>query len=322
MLNKQEVQAVRALKTVARDEKVKSYIQESTELYPLFLRAAKRYIAGERREEAVYKAKKLLAKGHLVSLEYIGENMRNEEECLRAKEEFSALIKEVGANSSSSTISLDLSHIGLSVDKELAYQHLKQLINEAKTYDLTLMISMEESTKTTQILDIYKRSLEEHGLNLGITIQAHLNRSVQDIKDLIQYPGKIRLVKGAFQEPKEIAIPRSEELNKRYLMLLEQLIAGEKSVSVATHDKAIIQEIKKQGYLGCQDVEVEMLYGVQPELLKQLRDQNYKTRVYLTYGKEWYLYVCHRLAEYPPNIYQAITDITLPSFTEEGEVHD
>jgi proline dehydrogenase len=322
MLSNEEIQAAIALKKIARDERIKSYIQQSPDLYPLLLRAAKRFVTGEKRQDGLAKAKQLMAKGYLVSLEHIGENTRSREDCLRAKEEFMVLIKEAGSSLLTSTISLDLSHIGLSLDPELAYQQLIQLVIEAKAYNLTIMISMEESTKTSQILDIYKRSVEHHS-NIGITLQAHLNRTIQDINEIIQhhqkgrYSGKIRLVKGAYQEPTDIAISRSEKLNEKYLSLVERLVEAGCSISIATHDEAIIQEVKHRGYLNLEYVEVEMLYGIRPDLLRDLKDQQYKTRIYLTYGREWYLYVCHRLAEYPPNIYQAISDMVIPTRTDQ-----
>ncbi len=125
----------------------------------------------------------------------------------------------------------------------------------------------------------------------------------------MQYPGKIRLVKGAFQESIDIAMIRSEELNKRYLAYVDQLVNANHPLSIATHDEMLIQEIERSQYLDNSNVEVEMLYGVHPTLLNELRRKDYRCRVYLTYGNEWYLYLCHRIAEHPENLYLAVTDI-------------
>lgn len=239
MFYKAEQEAAKALKLIARNEQIKTYIQQSPELYPLLLQAAKRYITGETREEGIAKAKELVLEGYSVSLEYIGENTRSEEDCIRAKDEFANVIQDVASHAIEATISLDLSHIGLSVDSDLTFHNLKQLAELARQYNLSIMISMEESAKTDQILHLYKKMAEQYP-NVGITIQAHLIRSISDIHELLHYPGKIRIVKGAYQEPSEIAVPRSKALNDCYLQLVKLLVEAEHSISIATHDKEII----------------------------------------------------------------------------------
>lgn len=312
-----ELEAVDALKSIARNEHIKAFVEESAELYPLLQRAAKRFVTGETREEAIHRAEELMANGYLVSLEYIGENTRTEQECVSAKDEFVSLIRSVGQHSVRSTISLDLSHIGMSIDTDLANEHLNKLAEEARQHGLTLMISMEESAKTDRILNIYKK-IALNFYNVGITIQADLYRSEYDLKELLNYPGRIRLVKGAYQEPTDIALPRSKELDIRYLQFIDMIAKAEHPLSIASHDIAVIEEIRNRKYLRRSHVEVEMLYGIQPELLKTLKDDGCEAKVYLTYGQEWYLYLCHRLAEYPPNIYVAIADIVHPNRTQNS----
>jgi proline dehydrogenase len=297
-----------ALKSIARNLEVKKYIQQSPELYPLFQRSAKRFVTGESKEDGISVGDKLLHKGYRISLEYIGENTVNREECVRAKDEFIALMKECGNRGLNSRISFDLSHIGLSVDHELAFQNLLEMAEEAEKHDLSLMISMEESGKTDQILTIYKRVVVKY-TNVGVTLQAQLHRTLSDLKDLLEYSGAIRIVKGAYQEPPDICIPRSEKLDQRYLELVDLCVKVGHQVSIASHDEAIYKQIIERGYLQNPYVEAEMLYGIRPELCKQLKDDGLPVRVYLTYGVEWYLYLCHRIAEYPPNIYVAITDM-------------
>ncbi|MDQ0862041.1 proline dehydrogenase family protein [Bacillus sp. V2I10] len=303
-----EKQFADSLKSIARNLEIKEYIQQSPELYPLFLSSAKRFVTGESREDGVSIGDKLIHKGYCISLEFIGENTVNKEECVRAKDEFIALMKECGNHGISSRISFDLSHIGLSVDPELAYQNLLEMAKEAQSHGLSLMISMEESAKTDQILSIYKRVVVEYS-NVGITLQAQLYRTLNDLNELLNYPGVIRIVKGAYQEPSDICIPRSDKLDQRYLELVDLCVKAGHEVSIASHDEAIHKQIIERGYLQNPHVEAEMLYGIRPELCKQLKDDGLPVRVYLTYGVEWYLYLCHRIAEYPPNIYVAITDM-------------
>ncbi|MBA4495938.1 proline dehydrogenase family protein [Paenactinomyces guangxiensis] len=317
MFTNEELLAADALKSIARDQQIKKYIQQSSDLYPLLLRAANRFVSGETREEGIKKALELSARGYMVSLEYIGENTKTIDDCVYAKNEFLALIKEAGSQLTETTVSLDLSHIGLSVDSDLAYKHIDELAREAKRLNVSIMISMEEAAKTDKILDVYKK-VSEYYRNVGITIQAYLERSVTDMKELLHYPGKVRVVKGAYQETEGVTIPRSQNLNERYLHLVDLLVQANHAVSIATHDETLIREMHKRDYLSLPHVEVEMLYGIRPDLLKQLKEDHFKARVYLTYGTEWYLYLCHRLAEYPPNIYVAIADIVNPSDSDQN----
>lgn len=308
MLKHEEIRFSNALKSVARNGEIKNYIQNSQELYPLFIRAAKRFVSGETRLDAINKAKELIAKDYLISLEYIGENTTNVDECHAAKEEFISLIHQLGANGIQSTISFDLSHIGMSVDRELALKNLKEMAQAAELYHLNLMISMEESEKTDRILDIYKEVASTYK-NVGITLQVHLKRSLDDLNELFKYPGKIRIVKGAYQEPADLKIGRSEELNNRYLEFIRVGVEAEHPISIATHDEKLLEKVFEQGYLKHSNVELEMLDGVRSDLIKNAKNEGYKARVYVTYGTEWYLYLAHRIAEYPPNIYTAVSDI-------------
>jgi len=317
-MKKAEELVIKALKSAARDEQMKHAVQQSMELYPLLWKAAKRYVTGEKKKDALQMALKLIAKDYQVSIEFIGENTTDLVECQKVKDEFLQLIERMGASSMKQTVSLDLSHIGLSINAELAYKHLVELARKANQYEIALMISMEESSKTSDILDIYKRVASQFS-NVGITLQVHLYRTEEDIQQLIQYPGKIRLVKGAFQEPIDVALQRSEALNERYLLFAEQLINANHPISIATHDDVLIQEMEQRQYFNQSNVEIEMLYGIRPDLIHQLKAKGFRCKVYLTYGSEWYLYLCHRLAEYPENLFLAIADIINPSIVTRSE---
>lgn len=315
-----EFQVAKAIKSIARNQQIKSYILKSDELYPLLLHVAKRFVTGENRNDGIVTAQKLIEKDYLISLEYIGENTVNVKECQNAKNEFLELIDEMGSLSMGQTVSLDLSHIGLSVNPETAYIHLLELARKAQKYGITLMISMEESAKTNDILEIYKKTTEQFS-NVGITIQTYLSRSMNDIKKLIHYPGKIRLVKGAYEESSDIVMLRSEELNNRYLELVEFLIDANHPLSIATHDEMLLREIENRQYLQHPNVELEMLYGIRPDLLKNIKEKGYNCKVYLTYGNEWYLYLCHRIAEYPENLFLALTDMIDSSLAEKTSLY-
>src|SRR5699024_3017623 len=270
---------------------------ESDLHYSLLWKGARRYIAEESRLEGIAKASEVVEKGYRISLEYIGENTTSLEESQKAKEEFIMLIEEMGSQAINETVSLDLSHIGLSIEPKIAYHHLLKIAKKASLYGILIMISMEESSKTDAILNIYKQVSRKYE-NVGITIQAHLFRSTQDIKELMGYPGKIRVVKGAYKEPENLALPRSKQLNNRYIDIVEQLMEANHSVSIATYDIEILEELEKRNYFHLPNAEIEMLYGIQPQLLEKLKNKDYPCKIYLTYGKDWYLYVCHRIAEH------------------------
>ncbi|MFB7305261.1 proline dehydrogenase family protein [Heyndrickxia sporothermodurans] len=303
-----------ALKSIARNQEIKAYLQNSKELFTFLMKGANRFVAGTARAEGMERAIYLYNKGYQVSIEFIGENTTSEEESGYAKNEFIELIKELGANQIKGTVSFDLSHIGMMISDSFTYSNLEELAKAAQENDIQLMISMEESQKTDKILSIY-RGISKLYTNVGITLQVHLLRSFSDLKELMQLPGRIRLVKGAYQEPEGIFIPRSEELNKRYIDFVSVCIESDHPLSIATHDKNLLMDLKKKGYLQSQNVEVEMLDGVCSDLLRTFKDEDIQSKVYVTYGTEWYLYLVHRIAEYPPNVYTLISDII-----EQGDV--
>lgn len=303
-----ELHAQEAIKKIARNKKIKAYIQENKQIYSLLRKGARRYITGEKRFEGIKIAQKLFTEGYRVSLEYIGENSLTIKESVKAKEEFLHIINDFSTHTIKQTVSLDLSHIGLTINPKIAEENIIEIAEKASMHNITIMISMEESDKTEDILSIYK-NVSKMFSNVGITIQAHLYRSREDIKELLTYPGKIRVVKGAYKEPTDIAIPRSNALNENYLYIVEQLIRANHPVSIATYDEAILDEFERRNYFQLPNVEIEMLYGIQPNLLKKLKNKGYPCKVYLTYGNDWFLYVCHRLAEHPENVYQFISNI-------------
>ncbi|MGO4542193.1 proline dehydrogenase family protein [Paenibacillus sp. 2TAB19] len=305
-----EKQFSAALKSIARRDDLKAYVERTPELYVLLQQAASRYVTGETRQEGVAASRRLAGEGYKLSIEYIGENTSDADECEAAAAEMKALIQDLGRAGLPARVSFDLSHIGLSLDKELAYSHLMDLAANANAVgaEIELFISMEESSKTEDILSVYTSAATTYS-NLGITLQAHLNRTPQDLEALADSRRRVRIVKGAYQEPEDRAIHRSPALNERYLELVECAIRQGHHVSIATHDEAIVDEVLKNGWLSHGHAEFETLYGVRPELGSKLKADGHSVRIYLPYGHEWYLYLCHRIAEYPPNLYRAVIDI-------------
>ena len=304
--------AAAALRRLARDERVKAYIESDPVLFPLLLRAARRYIGGTTRAECLETVATLNAAGHAATIDYMGESTRDAALAEREADEFVALAAEIAQRGLDSSLSLDLSHIGLAVDAQLALANARRIAAAAHDIGAELIISMEGSERTDAILEVYRALCAEFS-NLGIRLQARLHRTAEDLPEMLALPGRVSLVKGAYEEPLEVAYPReSEELAERYRAYARRMIASGHRVSIATHDASIHADvhdyIEAEGLRG-QPFEFEVLVGLGDAQIDQLRRWGYPTRVYVVYGSEWYLYVCHRLAEEPARIYQALADI-------------
>ncbi len=320
-----EALAVVALRRIARDESIKAYVQQDLLLHQVLLRAARRFIGRETLAECIETARALNAEGFAITIDYMGESTRDEEVAREATKEFLKIVREVSARGLDSSVSLDLSHVGLVVDRELAFENATLLARAAREAGLEVMISAEGSERTADILETHRRICEDHD-NVGITLQAYLYRTPQDLREALGRPGRIRLVKGAYEEPRRLAWPRGARVDIAYRELAEELLASGHACSISTHDPYLLEHA--HGYVAANDlarepIEFEMLKGVEPDRLRTMRDRGYRTRTYLPYGEEWYLYLCHRLAEHPPNIYRAVYDsvgFDGPNLAAEGSL--
>lgn len=302
--------AALALKGVARDESLKEYVANEPALHDVLLRAAMRFIGGEQLGECLQETREINDNGFATSIDYMGESTRDARIAEEATREFEHVVDAISEQNLDSSISLDLSHVGLVLDADLCYQNASTLAAKAQKAGIEMMVSMEGSERTDEVLAMYRR-LSERYSNVGITIQVYLHSTQQTLKRMLEYPGRIRLVKGAFEEPKTIAMPRGEEIDAAYRAAVETVLASRHPCSIATHDPVLLEHahaVVSESGSDASHVEFEMLKGVELDRLRQMRDLGYRSRVYLPYGEEWYLYLCHRLAEYPPNIYQAVAD--------------
>jgi proline dehydrogenase len=310
-----ELEAAERLKQVALDEEIKGFVLGHPPLYQSLLQAALRFIGGETLSDCVETAKLLNQQGFAVTIDYMGESTRDADMAQQATQEFLRAIEAISEQNLDSSVSLDLSHIGMVIDAELGYKNACILAEAAQSAGLEMMISMEGTDRTNSILEIHQRLCETFD-NVGITLQAYLHRTPDDLESALQRPGKIRLVKGAYATPDGLAKPRGAELDRSYRQLMERLLTSGHQCSIATHDPALLdpmplkyahQFVREQG-IEPDHIEFEMLKGVTQERLEAMKSYGYRTRVYLPYGREWHLYLCNRLAEHPPNIYQAIAD--------------
>jgi proline dehydrogenase len=301
------------LRRWALDEELKQRVMSSP-LAIVAARIARRYTAGDTVDDAITVVRRSLARGHLVSVEYAGESVRDEEVAVTETNVFLDLIGRLQASGIAGNVSLDLSHVGSLVDPGLALRNARRLATALEALGTTLMLSAEGSDRTDLTLDLYDALSRDHA-NVGMTLQARLHRSPDDLDRLLDQRGPIRLVKGAYAEPESIAHPRgSAELHEAYLDLADRLIASGHGTSIATHDTDLIGAIvqRHRGLAGARHVEFEMLLGLGTEALDQLRRDGFATREYAIFGGEWWLYVLNRIAEEPVRVFDAILDAAAP----------
>jgi len=304
--------AADALRRVARDERVKAYIENDPVLFPILLRAARRYIGGTTRAECLDTVAALNAAGHAATVDYMGESTRDPDLAERETAEFVRLAADIGRRGLDSSLSLDLSHIGLAIDPRLALANARRIAAAAREIGTEMIISMEGAERIEAILEVYRALCAEFD-NVGVTLQARLRRTEEDLPAMLALPGKVRLVKGAYEEAPDIAYPReSAELAACYRDYARRMLTSGRPVSIGTHDASIHDDVDRfvtERDLRGGPFEFEALVGLGDAQIDRLRRQGYQTRVYVVYGREWYLYVCHRLAEEPTRLYRALADL-------------
>lgn len=298
-----------ALKKAALNEEAKNFVLQHEPLYKALKRAANRYLGGETLTEAVASIRELNCAGYSVTTDFMGESIRNEADAREAAAEFVRFAKAIKTEGINSSVSLDLSHIGLLVSNELALENLGLICQTAAEANQEVILSMEGTDRTDQILNVYQAALPQCP-NLGITVQAYLHRTREDFQHLLQLPGSIRLVKGAYSTPAGLSLVRGSELDDIYLQYAEQLLAADHPCAIASHDEKIHRETVKliDRYQPTHYV-LERLLGISNLELREFQEQGYQCRIYLVYGKEWYLYLCNRWAEYPLNLFRGLADI-------------
>lgn len=302
-----------ALKTAATNEQAKHYLLNNPLLYGILRKAADRYIGGETLEQTLVKVEEANKDALKCSIEYMGENISQGKDAIAAKDEFLRISSSIAAKDLNSTISLDLSHIGMNVSKELCLDNLLEICSAGTRSGIEINISAEGPHQTDRVLEIYKQA-SSFSNNLAVTLQAYLYRTREDFDELKTLPGRIRIVKGAFGTDPGISINRGKELDRVYLSYIDELLQSGHKCSIATHHHQIQQEAKKMvdHYRPDRaDYEFESLYGIQQENLLNLKAEGYMTKLYFVYGKEWYLYLCNRLSEYPMNLFRALADISI-----------
>ena len=263
---------------------------------------AQRFIAGDTLDEAVSAARKLNDLGMSVSLDHLGEHVQHIDEAVRATKSYHACLEAIDDAGLDANISVKLTQLGMGLDDEEAARNLDQLASTARSIGTTVTVDMEESAHTATTIDIYERVQTVHG-NLGIAVQSYLKRTAADLDRLIPLGGHIRLCKGAYAEPPEVAFDSVAEVDASFDRLAVALMhAHGVKPAMATHDDARIEPVIRAGTHRTEPWEFQMLYGVRRDRQQELVDAGHGMRIYVPYGEAWYPYFSRRLAERPANV--------------------
>ena len=260
------------------------------------------YVAGETIDEALQAAEAVSREGFSVTLDILGEHTLDEKISQKITEDYCSLYNLITQKNLDCTISLKLTHLGLDISKELAAENLNKIIISARPGNRGLTIDMENSSYTSQTLDMYKTALEFYE-NTGTVLQAYLHRSMDDLKQIMSPKLRLRICKGIYLEDGKIAFKNGNQINENYIALCQTLLKGEGFVEIATHDTELIHDLDRwisENHIPMDRFEFQVLYGVpMGNTLENLKDKGYRVRVYIPFGDKWYEYSIRRLKENP-----------------------
>jgi proline dehydrogenase len=267
---------------------------------------ASRFVAGETVEEAVAAARELGKGGITPSLDLLGESVQVEAEAVAARDQYLVMLDRMAAQGVEVNVSVKLTQMGLDIDEDLCSVNISRILDKARELRGFVRLDMEGSDYTQRTLDFFTRRLfSVYGSHCGVVIQSALRRSERDIQDLIALKARVRLCKGAYLEPPEIAFPKKKDVDRNYVSLMERLLLDGNYPGIATHDDKIIRHARRfvrRHDIDASRFEFQMLYGVRRDLQTRLRQTGYNMRVYIPFGTQWYPYLMRRLAERPANI--------------------
>jgi proline dehydrogenase len=271
---------------------------------PAARRLPRRFIAGETLEDALAAIRRLNAEGFEVTLDHLGESVAKPADAEAACGDYLQVMGRLRREGLCANVSIKLTALGLALDETLAGRHIAALVERACQLRAFVRIDMEGSAFTESTLRIFRRADAPHE-RLGIVIQSYLRRSEHDVDVLLESGARIRLVKGAYKEPPEIAFPAKADVDANFVKLMQKMLGSCVYHAIATHDSAIIAatlDFARGRNIGVDQFEFQMLYGVRRRLQRSLLQQGYRVRIYVPYGKQWYPYFMRRLAERPANV--------------------
>jgi proline dehydrogenase len=266
---------------------------------------ARRFIAGETLEEAIAAARAVEGRGLTITLDYLGESVASLEAAEAATCEYVRMVDAIVASGITRNISLKLTQLGLALDPGRCLQNLRRVVDEARAYECFVRIDMENSPYVEVTLQMFETLWGEGFSNVGVVLQSALHRSEADLRRVNALGARVRLVKGAYKEPPDVAWQRKADVDAAYLRLMEVLLREGRFPALATHDAAIIAAA--QTFVAAYGIapgtfEFQMLYGIRRDLQRALAAGGYGMRVYIPFGREWFPYFMRRLGERPANV--------------------
>lgn len=274
----------------------------------LLTRMARSFVAGEVADEAIEVVKSLNARGIMATLDVLGEGVKDRETADRAVQAYLDLLDSIHRSGIASHVSLKLTQMGLDIDTDYCYENMVKIVGRAARLANFVRIDMEGSPHTDRTLDIFYR-LREKFDNVGIVIQAYLYRSEQDIQKLNQIKARVRICKGAYKEPQEIAIKKMKDIRANFIKLSEMLFREGVYPAIATHDDKLIEWTK--AYTAVHQIprdqfEFQYLYGIRNKTFQKLAREGYRVRCYVPFGTHWLPYFSRRLRERKENVFFVI----------------
>jgi proline dehydrogenase len=264
-----------------------------------------RFVAGETLDAALDVLAEINEKGMYANTTLLGEDVSSRDEAEQVVVAYEEVLDRIAERRLKANVALKLTHLGLLLDEELAFDNVARLVDRAASHGSFIRIDMESSGFVDVTLRIY-RGLRESGRDsVGTVLQAYLYRTEKDLEELLPLQPNLRLVKGAYLEPASVAYPEKADVDRAYLKLIEQAMRGGAYTAVATHDEDAIEHVIRfceANGIARDRFEFQMLYGVRPQLQEQLAGRGYKVLVATPYGPEWYPYLMRRMAERPANL--------------------
>ena len=285
------------------------WLRENAVNYPFVRRSVSRFMPGESLEAAVEAARGLEQKNIASVFTNLGENVKDRAEALQVTEHYAEVLQRIHQSGLNTEVSVKLTQLGLDLSPDFCFENLDRIIAE-ENKNAVVWVDMEASPYVDATLDLYKRALAKYP-NVGICLQAYLYRTQKDIEDMLPMRPSIRLVKGAYKEPPEIAYPKKLDVDESYFSLAKAMMAAQAAGSCpraafGTHDLKLIRRLAQhaaQNGFPKNDFEVQMLYGIQREEQERLARDGYRSAVLVAYGTYWYPWFVRRLAERPANLW-------------------
>jgi proline dehydrogenase len=267
-------------------------------------RVARRFVAGETLDDAIQAARAINRAGRSASLDLLGENVSGEAGARSAADGYLAMFDRIEREKLDANVSLKLTQLGLDLGEPLCQELLEKIVEHATRQGNFVRVDMEGSSYTQRTVEMTKRVRAKY-TGVGTVMQAYLYRAEQDIQDLLAAGCRLRLCKGAYKEPPEIAFPEKKDVDANYLKLMKMILPSGIYHGIATHDPAMIDATKqfvREKNIARDQFEFQMLYGIRSDLQEQLVREGYRLRVYIPFGTDWFPYFMRRLAERPANL--------------------